>query len=113
MPLFTQATEENIRNERRVELAFEETTYWDLFRWGIAEEKMNGATNPIKAMRVDVTQTSKADGSVTSTTKYTISNLNRFPKRVRVFDAKQYYLPIPWSEIKYHGIEQNPDWTEQ
>ncbi len=113
MPLFTQVTEENIRNERRVELAFEETTYWDLFRWGIAEEKMNGATNPIKAMRVDVTQTSKADGSVTSTTKYTISNLNRFPKRVRVFDAKQYYLPIPWSEIKYHGIEQNPDWTEQ
>ncbi len=113
MPLFTQVTEENIRNERRVELAFEETTYWDLFRWGIAEEKMNGATNPIKAMRVDVTQTSKADGSVTSTTKYTISNLNRFPKRVRVFDAKQYYLPIPWSEIKYHGIEQNPEWTEQ
>lgn len=113
MPLFTQATEENIRNERRVEMAFEETTYWDLFRWGIAEEKMNGATNPIKAMRVDVTQVNNSDGSVTSTMKYTVSNLNRFPKRVRVFDAKQYYLPIPWSEIKYHGIEQNPDWTEQ
>ncbi len=113
MPLFTAATEENIHNERRVEMAFEETTYWDLFRWGIAEEKMNGATNPIKAMRVDITQVNNADGSVTSTTKYTISNLNRFPKRVRVFDAKQYYLPIPWSEIKYHGVEQNPDWTEQ
>ncbi len=113
MPPFTAATEDNIRNERRVELAFEETTYWDLFRWGIAVEKMNGATNPIKAMRVDVTQVNNADGTVTSTTKYTVSNLNRFPKRVRVFDAKQYYLPIPWSEIKYHGVEQNPDWTEQ
>lgn len=113
MPMFEQVTEEKIRNERRVEMAFEETTYWDLFRWGIAEEKMNGATNPIKAMRVDVTQVNNSDGTVTSTTKYTVSNLNRFPKRVRVFDAKQYYLPLPWSEIKYHGVEQNPDWTEQ
>ena len=94
---------------KRQELAFEETTYWDLFRWGVAEEKMNGATNPLKAMRVDVTQVDGQDAS----TKYTISNMNRFPKRVRVFDKKQYYLPIPWSEIKYHGIPQNPDWTEQ
>lgn len=106
---FDVVTMDEIKNERRVELAFEETTYWDLFRWGVAEEKMNGATNPLKAMRVDVTQVAGQDAS----TKYTISNMNRFPKRVRVFDKKQYYLPIPWSEIKYHGIPQNPDWTEQ
>lgn len=109
MPDYTVATEENIRKERRVELAFEETTYWDLFRWGIANEKMNGATNPLKAMRVDVTEVAGSE----PVTKYTISNMNRFPKRVRVFDDKQYYLPIPWSEIKYQGIEQNPGWTEQ
>mgnify|MGYP002524195846 FL=1 len=109
MPGFDAATEENIRNERRVELAFEETTYWDLFRWGIANEKMNGASNPLKAMRVDVTEVAGNE----PVTKYTISNLNRFPKRVRVFDDKQYYLPIPWSEIKYQGVEQNPGWTEQ
>lgn len=109
MPDFDAVTLDEIKNERRVEMAFEETTYWDLFRWGVAEEKMNGATNPLKAMRVDVTQ---VDGQPKST-KYTISNVNRFPKRVRVFDKKQYYLPIPWSEIKYHGIPQNPDWTEQ
>ena len=70
---------------------------------------MNGETNPLKGMRVDVTV---VNNEVVNT-KYTISNVNRFPKRVRVFDKKQYYLPIPSSEIKNHGIAQNPDWTEQ
>lgn len=91
-------------NERRVEMAFEETTYWDLLRWGVAEQRLNGATNPLKAMRVDL----RADGTRT----YKVSNLNRFPSRIRKFNAKQYYLPIPWSEVKYHGVKQNPDWTE-
>ena len=38
MDQHSQITWQHIVNERRVELAFEETTYWDLFRWGIAEE---------------------------------------------------------------------------
>ncbi len=97
-------TWEQLVNERRVEMAFEETTYWDFFRWGIAKEKLNGKTNPLKAMRVDL----KSNGTYT----YKVSNLNRFPGRIRKFDAKQYYLPLPWNEVKYHGVKQNPDWTE-
>lgn len=96
-------TWEQIVNERRVEMAFEETTYWDFFRWGTAVEKLNGKTNPLKAMRVDV-----KNGNTT----YKISNLNRFPGRVRVFDEKEYYYPIPSSEVKYHGVEQNPGWND-
>lgn len=94
---------EKIVNERRVEMAFEETTYWDILRWGIAEERLNGLQNPLTCMAITV-----AKGK----TVYKVSNLNRFPGRIRVFNAKQYYLPIPWSEIKYHGIEQNPEWVE-
>lgn len=90
-------------NERRVELAFEETTYWDLLRWGIAQQRLNGSSNPLKAMRIDLKS---------GVYKYTISNLNRFPGRIRRFAVKQYYLPIPWSEVKYQGIQQNPEWTE-
>ena len=41
-------TWDQLVNERRVEMAFEETTYWDLLRWGVAVEKMSGATNPLK-----------------------------------------------------------------
>lgn len=108
MPNIENVTMESIMNERRVEMAFEETTYWDLFRWGIAEEKLNGSSNPLKAMRIDVTTNGDAN-----TTKYTISNLNKSPDKVRYFTKRQYYLPLPWSEIKYHGVAQNPDWTEQ
>lgn len=108
MPDIENVTMESIMNERRVEMAFEETTYWDLFRWGIAEEKLNGSSNPLKAMRIDVTTNGDAN-----TTKYTISNLNKSPDKVRYFTKRQYYLPLPWSEIKYHGVAQNPDWTEQ
>lgn len=104
MQPLTEITWEKIVNERRVEMAFEETTYWDIFRWGLAVEKLNGETNPLKAVRIDL----KSDGTYT----YKVSNLNRFPSRIRKFDAKQYYLPIPWSEVKYHKIKQNPGWTE-
>ena len=97
-------TWEKLVNERRVELAFEETSYWDFFRWGIAEEKLNGESNPIKAMKIVVRGNQP--------TRYTISNMDRFPAMVRVFQKKQYYLPIPWDEIRYHEIEQNPEWTE-
>jgi hypothetical protein len=29
-----------------------------------------------------------------------------------VFQERDYYHPIPWSEVKYQGIEQNPEWNE-
>lgn len=96
---------EQLVNERRVEMAFEETTYWDLLRWGIAEERMNGTTTPLKSIKIEY-------NSSTGKSKYTISNLNRFPGRVRVFKSKQYYLPIPWTEVRYHGFSQNPEWDD-
>lgn len=103
MGLHTDITWEKIVNERRVEMAFEETTYWDFFRWGTAMEKLNGTKNPIKNMTITI-----KNGKTT----FKEANLNRFPGRVRVFQERQYYLPIPWADIKYHGVEQNPDWTE-
>ena len=98
---------EEITHERRVELAFEESTYWDVLRYGEAEERFNGATNPLKAMKV-----LKRTVNGSEVTTYTISNMNRFPQRVRVFQHMQYYLPIPWDEVRYHGVPQNPEWTE-
>ncbi|NDW09671.1 RagB/SusD family nutrient uptake outer membrane protein [Dysgonomonas sp. 520] len=100
----TSITWEAIMNERRVEMAFEETTYWDFYRYNIAFDKMNGKTNPLKAMKIV-----KEEGKPTT---YTISNINRFPSRVRYFEDRQYYYPIAWDDKKYHGVEQNPDWTE-
>lgn len=104
MDEWSDLTWEKLVNERRVELAFEESTYWDLLRWGEAEERMNGTTNPLKAMKI-VKEEGKGE-------VYTISNMNEHPESVRVFKAMQYYWPIPWDEIRYQGVEQNPEWVE-
>ncbi len=103
MDALTTLTWDNLMNERRVELAFEETTYWDLYRLGTAMEKCNGSTNPLKKMTITETR-----GKVT----YKEENLDRRAKNNWVFQERDYYHPIPWSEVKYQGIEQNPSWNE-
>lgn len=104
MPTYSSITLDQILNERRVELAFEETTYWDFFRLGTTYEKLNGETNPLKMIKI----VEKEDGSKT----YTISEIAK-QETERVFLENENYYPIPWSEIEYHGIEQNPGWTRQ
>ena len=103
MDTYTSLTWEQLMNERRVELAFEETTYWDLFRLGTAMEKCNGSSNPLLKMTITETR-----GNVT----YKEENLDRRAKNNWIFTERDYYYPIPWSEVKYQGIEQNPTWNE-
>lgn len=104
MDEYKSVTLDQILNERRVELAFEETVYWDHFRLGNAMEKLNGASNPLMTLRVDY---KKGNGPI-----YSVSKMNKFPNRVRVFSEKDYYLPIPWDEVRAQGIDQNPGWDE-
>jgi hypothetical protein len=76
-------TLEKIRHERRIELAFEGQTYWDLIRWRKAVEELN--TNTIAA--------------------YAFWHMDRTPNRFeyetapaenfnRVFKEQHYYMPI-------------------
>lgn len=90
---------ERIRNERRVELAFEEHRFFDVRRWKIAEttEKL-----PLKGMRV----IPNGNGGF---------NYQTFVVEERSFDAtnnKMYLYPIPFQEIaKSNGkLIQNPGW---
>lgn len=105
-------TWEALVNERRVEMAFEETTYWDMIRWGVDVAKMNGILRDspygkgTPLMKMEIT---KEDGKPTI---YKIDKMNRKPARVRRYDIKQRYYPIPWDEVRYHKIAQNPDWDE-
>lgn len=81
-----------VRQERRMELVFENHRFWDVRRWMIAEMVDNKTVH-----RVEV----DADGKIT----YPV-----FQKRV--FDPSRHYLfPIPQSEIdKNRDLEQNPGW---
>ncbi len=102
MPAATDATQEalraRVRNERRVELAFEEHRFWDVRRWKITEQTLG---QPIRGVAV----TLQPDG----TYRYSLA-----PEAVqkRVFESKMYLYPIPRAEIeKTNGvITQNAGW---
>jgi hypothetical protein len=92
-----QELRERIRNERRVELAFEDHRYWDVRRWMIGPATLGA---PIRSVRI----TRETNG----TFRYTPYELEK-----RTFQDRMYLYPIPQSEIiKTNGsIEQNPGWN--
>jgi len=83
-----------IRNERRVELAFENVRYFDTRRWKIAETTDAGAF-----YGMDMT---KSDNSF----------YNKVVLETRVFRKERDYLfPIPNAEVlKNNNMVQNPGW---
>ncbi|SEW43898.1 RagB/SusD family nutrient uptake outer membrane protein [Chitinophaga arvensicola] len=84
-----------IRNERRIEMAFEEQRYFDVRRWKIAE-----TTENIPAY--GILPSKQSDGSIVYTKIIALAN--------RKFDkAKNYWVPIPQSEINSSGkkLRQN------
>ena len=85
---------ERIRNERRIELAFEEHRFYDVRRWKIASTTENAP-----AYGVEV---GKSGSTFTYTRKEALTG--------RSFADKQYWLPIPRTEIQASNnqLEQNP-----
>lgn len=91
----TQAeVREEIRNERRVEFAFEDHRAWDVRRWMIAPSTLGA---PLRG--VDVTKA----GTTFTYTPIVVEQ--------RVFQPKMYLYPIPQSELNIsQGLAQNPLW---
>ncbi|WP_197286251.1 RagB/SusD family nutrient uptake outer membrane protein [Pedobacter sp. PACM 27299] len=86
-----------IRNERRIEMAFEEQRFWDIRRWKIAGQVMN---SPVKGMNII--------RNPDATFSYTVLDI-----APSVFDvSKNYLFPIPYSEIQTNpNMTQNPGYT--
>ena len=83
-----------VRNERRIELAFEAGhRFFDIRRWRIAEDVLNGWTHGIQT-----NESMEDDGYIRVS--------------FRTFDpAKHYLWPIPQSEIDINdNLTQNPNW---
>jgi hypothetical protein len=88
-----------IRNERRVELAFEDHRFFDVRRWKIAETTENMDLMGMNVVPNDLV----APVDTFTYTKFKVEN--------RVFDATKMYLyPIPEAQISINGWEQNPGW---
>lgn len=87
---------ELIRNERRLELCFENHRFWDLRRWKVELPKLNEAAKGIN-ITTDAT-----------TGKYIYKT---FDAEERNYSDYMYYGPIPYSEIlKYNNLKQNDGW---
>lgn len=85
---------DRIRNERRVELAFEDHRLWDLRRWMLATNVLN---KPVSAMSI------KENSGVFEYQPVTLEN--------RVFQPKMYFYPIPKYEMNIMvNWTQNPIW---
>lgn len=83
---------ELIRNERRIELSFENKRFWDLRRWELP------LTETVRGMQID----RQADGTLT----YTPINVE-----TRNYLNYMYYGPIPNGEVlKWSNLEQNAGW---
>jgi hypothetical protein len=88
-----------IRNERRLELCFENKRFWDLRRWLLPlDETVKG----VKIEKIDPDKEADA-----SNLKFTI-----FDVEERKYDnSYQCYGPIPKSEIlKWSNLKQNKGW---
>jgi hypothetical protein len=82
---------ELIRNERRLELCFENHRFWDLRRW---KANLNEAAKGVKI-------TTKGEGFA----------YEYFTVEDRKYQDYMIYGPIPYSElIKWGNLQQNDGW---
>jgi hypothetical protein len=87
-----------IRQERRVELCFENKRYMDIIRWKIADKVLNG---DLHGMKIENSVPSNNSGVWV----YTPVGLNR----KLVFNMKQYMHPVPQQAIAQNSrLVQNP-----
>ncbi|MFD1257837.1 RagB/SusD family nutrient uptake outer membrane protein [Mucilaginibacter terrae] len=86
---------ELIRNERRIELSFEEQRFWDLRRWKTANTVLNKTLSAIKI-------TKNPDASLS----YQV-----IPLTTITFQDRLYHLPLPYDEtVRNANLVQNFGW---
>jgi hypothetical protein len=87
---------QRIRNEDRIEFAFEDHRFWDVRRWMIAPTTLGG---PFRGVNITKDPVS---GAFTYT-PFILEN--------RVFQPKMYLYPIPQTDLNIAGqLVQNPLW---
>ncbi len=90
---------DRIRNERKLELAFEDHRYWDVRRWRIAEEALSIQVQGVKTLR-------HLDGQGHAT--FTYETFDAEAMKMDFFE-RHYYLPIGQDRINNNSkLKENP-----
>jgi starch-binding outer membrane protein, SusD/RagB family len=99
---------DEIRRERRVELAMEGFRYDDLLRWKTAETELPKAALGVKLFPAEYPGVDPAAVNLTADGFVIVE-----PASKRSFDpAKHYLWPVPVSQIALNpNLEQNPNWA--
>ncbi len=106
---------ERYRNERRIELAYEEHRYHDARRWLIAKETLGRG---IEAINIEATLKPGATPHVpyrydTAVYDYTYTVVNNTENETRTWVDKMYFRPIALNEMNRNELlVQNPDYQE-
>jgi hypothetical protein len=108
MPELASVTRESIRQERKIELAFEGNRYFDVRRWRTATTDL---TKAYRGLRFILQGSSIIEGGYNVTTQrfklYVVENVAGIPKPY--FDEKHYYLPIGLGRTsKNTNLVENP-----
>lgn len=91
-----------IRNERRIELGFEEHRFWDVRRWKTAETVLSGPLYGVQITR---------NGAGTTASPYTYTYNTGVTAATLLWQSRLYYLPLPYDETtKNQNLTQNPGW---
>ena len=101
---------ERIRNERRIELAFEDHRFFDVRRWKLYDNVTStGETGKPRYNQLLNLYGVKVTGSA-DTPSYTFGLAETVNSRTFV-NPKSYYFPIPANEVKRApNLGQNPGW---
>jgi hypothetical protein len=93
-----------VRKERRVELAFEGFRYFDILRWGIAEQELNHTFTGVKLSDDPDAPNYRGSGSAASP----VDQDMYYQFETRTWSAHNRYFPIPQSERNVNkNLEQN------
>lgn len=92
---------DRVRNERAIEMAFEDQRFWDVRRWLIAEQEgvMNGPMYGLEIQRLN-----------NATPFPTAFSYKPFIFETRVFPRKYYLHPFDLNEVLKGNLKQNPGW---
>ena len=87
-----------IRNERRIELCFENKRFWDLRRWQLP---INESAKGVQIDKIDETKDATPDNL-----KYTYIEVEE-----RKYEDYQNYGPLPYNEVlNWSNLKQNKGW---
>lgn len=101
MPVFTSVTREDIRAERKIELAFEANRYWDLRRWRTAVTDLTKSWTGLRFILDYKTRKYKLE---------LLLDVTGLPSPY--FEEKHYYFPITLSRISNNpNLVENPGWA--